>query len=166
MVRVIQLQVNGFSTWKNVVWSLYMSAWGAGLRLKGSGIFPREEKLSGDCRNYCFNRTTLSQDRRNKLEIVLTGGEKEQWGWSEGREKMSVWGWTLPPPPMALRRGEQGRKTKGGGKGCQCTRQNPEISSVRCLEFPFPFPWNRREAGWDVNLLPDSDGCWSRRDVW
>lgn len=31
----------------------------------------------GDCRNYCFNRTTLSQARRNKPEIILTGWEKE-----------------------------------------------------------------------------------------
>lgn len=80
MAKVIQLQINGFSTQKNIVWAPYMSAWREGLRLrmKGSKIFPREEKLSGDCRNYCFNRTTLSRARRNKLEIILTGGEKEQ----------------------------------------------------------------------------------------
>lgn len=74
--------IASFSSQKNIVWSAYMSAGRAGLRLrmKGSEIFPWVEKLSGDCRNYYFNRTTLSQARRNKLEIILTGGEKEQWG--------------------------------------------------------------------------------------
>lgn len=101
-----------------------MSAWGAGLRLwmKGSEIFPREKKLAGDCRNYCFSRTTLSQARRNKLEIILTGGEKEQQGWSEGRDeclRMDEGGGT-----GAKARAEEGwgrEKDKGGGNCCQCT---------------------------------------------
>lgn len=55
-----------------------MSAWRAGLSLWmiGSEGFPWEEKLFRDCCNYCFNRTTLSQARRNKPEIILTGWEE------------------------------------------------------------------------------------------
>lgn len=172
MVRVIQFQLNSFSTQRNIVWTPYMSAWRAGLRLrmKGGGIFPKEEKPSGDCRNYCFNRTTLSQARRNKLEIILTGGEKEQWGWSEGREKMSARGWGGAGAKAGAEEGPGREKDKGRWKvlSMHARSPNPEIISVHCLEFPprwecemtFQEEDRRRQAGMETCCLTvEAGGC-------
>lgn len=161
----------------------YMLAWRVGLSLWmiGRKIFRGMKKLFRGCRNYCFNCTTLSHARRNKPEIILTGGREEKWVWTERREWMPRGirgrGRQVRGRGLKVRRGEARKRDRHREVGRECCRsmqwvEIPRLSWTAALNFNkgANVKWHFRRKAWGgrvpVNLLLDSCGCQSQSDVW